>query len=57
MKGNQMRVDTLGSVSSYCVIGFMSLQPHVFSQKCIKVDKFTMQVAAAINCLLLQQVV
>jgi hypothetical protein len=51
MMGNQ--IDTLGSVSSYCVIGFMSLQPYVFSQKCIKVVKFTMQVAAAISCLLL----
>jgi len=62
MKGNhmssyQMPADTPGRVSSYCVIGFMSLQPYVFSQNCIKVVKFTMQVAATISCLLLQQVV
>jgi len=51
----QMAVDTLRSVSSYCVIGFMSLQPYVFSQNYIKVVKFTVQVTAAISCLLLLQ--
>jgi hypothetical protein len=53
----QMPVDTLGSGISYCVIGFLSLQPYVFSQNCIKVVKFTMQVAAVMSCLLLMQVV
>jgi len=52
-----MAVDTLRSVSSYCVIGFMSLQPYVFSQNYIKVVKFTVQVTASISCLLLLQVV
>ena len=57
MSSYQMPVDALGSVSSYYVIVFMSLQPYVFSQNCIKVVEFTTQVKTVISSLLLLQVV